>query len=300
MGWKKILIGIAGCCLATVESHGQEVLPEPPSRQSLGIVSAEINEASGLVRSARLPNYFWTHNDSGDQARLFLIDSTAAHRATYYLEGVSAHDWEEIAWIERRGRHYLLVGDIGDNKGNRGHVQIHVVEEQVPDLSIVPYVDTIPTTGIQSFQLKYEDGPRDAEAMFYDPVDGLLFIISKRELEVGVYQTILPDYPADTLILRKTGNLPHTFITGADIHKNGCEILVKNLLEVFYWERQPDESISDLLKRPSIRLPYKPEPQGESIAFNRDSPGYFTLSEAVLGVPAVLYFYPGINPATRD
>src|SRR5690554_3298139 len=193
MEWKKILAGIAGCCLAIVELHGQEVTHELSDRQAWGIVnSAEINEASGLVRSAKLPNYFWTHNDSGDQARLFLIDSTATHRATYYLADVSAHDWEDIAWMERgEGRHYLLVGDIGDNKGKRDHVRVHVLEEQIPDLGTVPYIDTIPNTKIQSFILKYEDGPRDAEAMFYDPLDDLLFIISKRELEVGIYQTML-------------------------------------------------------------------------------------------------------------
>src|SRR5690606_16673354 len=97
-------------------------------------------------------------------------------------------------------------------------------------------------------------------------------------------------------ILRRTGDLPHTFITGADISKNGQEILIKNLLEVFYWKRKPGESVNKLLKRPAVKLRYTPEPQGEAIAFNRNGPGYFTLSEAVLGLNSILYFYPKIDP----
>src|SRR5690606_37485500 len=96
MKWKKILLGVAGCWLTAVEASGQEVTPGHTVRQSWGAVSnTEINEASGLVGSARLRNHFWTYNDSGDQARFFLIDSMAVHRATYYLAGVSAYDWED-------------------------------------------------------------------------------------------------------------------------------------------------------------------------------------------------------------
>lgn len=290
MKCKTLLICLAVYGLFSVESYGQE--PEFSEGRACGKVDhAAIHEASGLVASTNFPGYFWTHNDSGDDARLFLIDDSARHRATFYLGGISARDWEDIGRMERQGRSYLLIGDIGDNAGQYDDVRVYRLEEPTPDKTL-PIVDTIPNERIQSFVLTYEDGPRDAEALFYDPLDAALYVISKRELEVGVYRTALPDYSADTLMLRKVRSLPHTFITGADIQKDGSELLAKNLLEVFYWKRKANESIGELLGRPAMKLPYKPEPQGEAIAFDVGGSGYYTLSEKAFGLDAILYFYP--------
>src|SRR5690606_20934625 len=59
-----------------------------------------IDEASGLVAGINNMPYFWTHNDSGDEARIFLLDSAARYKATYYLEGIVARDWEDIATMQ--------------------------------------------------------------------------------------------------------------------------------------------------------------------------------------------------------
>ena len=261
-------------------------------RQAHGYIDKpEINEASGLVASVAHRGCFWTHNDSGDEARVFLVDDSARCRATYNLAGIPAYDWEDIAMMERDGVHYLLIGDIGDNRGKRPDIQVHVVKEPAVPFE-TPIVDTLPNDQVGSYVLRYADGPRDAESLFFDPIDKQLYVISKRELEVGVYTTVLPELPTDTLTLYKVGRLPHTFTTSAAISPDGTEVLVKSLLEVFYWKRKPDESIADMFIRPAMRQPYDPEPQGEAITFARDGTGYYTLGEAVLGMPSVLYFYP--------
>ncbi|WP_262248068.1 hypothetical protein [Parapedobacter soli] len=257
------------------------------------VKNPEINEASGLVAAGH-KGHFWTHNDSGDQARIFLIDGSARHKATYYLQGITAYDWEDIGMMEREGSHYLLIGDIGDNRGNRPNVLLHILKEPADPFG-APKVDTVPNDRITTVVLQYEDGPRDAESLFFDPIDELLYIISKRDLEVGVYTTPLPSVPGDTLMLRKVATLPHTFITSAAISTDGLEVLVKNLVDVFYWQRRPGESIGRMFRRPAMRQPYLPEPQGEAIAFARDGHGYYTLGEAVLGLKAVLYFYRRCN-----
>ena len=250
-----------------------------------------INEASGLVASRAHAGSFWTHNDSGDGPRFFLIDGNAHRQATYYLPGVTAVDWEDIGMMERGGSHYLLIGDIGDNRGERPDVRLHVVKE--PDWPAdAASADSVTIKQFQSFVMRYEDGPRDAESLFFDPVDQQLYIISKRDLEVGVYGTPLPDQPVDTLILRKVCTLPHTFMTSAAISADGSEVLAKNLLSVFYWKRRPGDSIADMLRRPALQQPYRPEPQGEAIAFAPNGSGYYTIGEAVLGMESVLYFYP--------
>ncbi len=286
--WRWFALAVLGSMVSYL--HAQDTLVFGNRHAKGKITNVQINEASGLVASAAYRNHFWTHNDSGDKARVFLIDDSARHRATFYLEGVDARDWEDIGMMERDGRHYLLVGDIGDNRGRHPHVTIHVFEE--PRLGNTgQIIDTIPAASIHSFVLQYEDGPRDAESLFFDPLDKRLYVISKRELEVGVYSAALTEQPTDTLILRKQLTLPYTYVTAADISPDGSEVLMKNLLMVLYWKRKPGESIIDMFKRPAQRQPYIPEPQGEAITFARDGNGYYTLSEAALGMDAILYFY---------
>lgn len=291
---RQMIVWVVCCLMATCAMGQVGVTVFGPGEVVGKLEQSEINEVSGLTASVANGRHFWTHNDSGDKARIFLIDDSARYKATYYLQGVTAHDWEEIGMMERGGRQYVIVGDIGDNRGQRPYVAMHVIEEPVANVG-VPSVDTIPTEQIRTFILRYEDGPRDAESFFFDPIDQQLYVISKRELKVGVYSTALPENPVDTLILRKVGGLPQTFMTSAAISPDGTEVLMKNLLNVFYWRRKAGESVPDMLSRPALKLPYQPEPQGEALAFARDGTGYYTLSEAVLGMTPFLYLYQRMN-----
>lgn len=288
--------------LVTIGTRGQDRAPFIAG-QALGkIKHPAIHEASGLIAASENPGFFWTHNDSGDAARIFLVNDSAQLRATYYLSGVTARDWEDIGRMTRAGRNYLLIGDIGDNGARYPAIYLHVVEEpEVRHIDLLhkkPLVDTLPATCIRTFVLTFEKGPRDAESLFFDPIDRYLYIISKRELHAGIYRATLPEIaanerlPADTVVLKQVGAIPYTFITSADIRADGTEILVKNLLNVYYWHRKPGETVTEALSRRAIHLPYTPEPQGEAIAFSNKGNGYYTLSEAVLGLDAILYFYP--------
>lgn len=271
------------------------------ARQSLGIVdSGEIREASGLVASSAYPGFFWTHNDSGDAARIFLLDSLAQHRSTWYLPRMENRDWEEMGKIRREDVEYLMVGDIGDNRAQREYITFYIFPEPVVDTvdSGQVQVDSLSQELVQVLHLRYEDGARDAEAFFYDPQDELLYVISKRELQVGVYSTPLPAFTpnastllVDTLQLRLQMKLPTTWVTAADISVSGDEILVKNLLQVFYWQRQNGESVIQTLQRPAIPLPYLPEPQGEAMSFAADGQRYYTISESLFGFPVHLFHY---------
>ena len=87
-----------------------------PPRQLGVLANPRIRESSGLACSRRTPGVFWTHNDSGDRPRLYAFDTTGADLGTYELKGASALDWEDLASFTRKGRGYLLVGDIGDNE----------------------------------------------------------------------------------------------------------------------------------------------------------------------------------------
>ncbi|QLH32936.1 MAG: hypothetical protein HWD62_11375 [Cyclobacteriaceae bacterium] len=66
--------------------------------------------------------------------------------------------------------------------------------------------------------------------------------------------------------------------------------MLKNYDHVYYWKRKGSESIADLLKQTPSELAYKPEKQGESIAWSRDGSGYYTLSESSKRSAQLLFY----------
>ena len=47
------------------------------------IQNSSINEASGIAASRMNANVLWTHNDSGDSARVFAMTAAGANLGTY-------------------------------------------------------------------------------------------------------------------------------------------------------------------------------------------------------------------------
>lgn len=272
--------------------------PDPPPRadapfaaaiESAALRSDVVREASGLVSSARHPGVFWTHNDSGDEPRIFAIDASGAIRATLRIAGARNRDWEDIA---RRGD-TLFIADIGDNAAVHPSVRVYAVLEPaaLADGSLAL---------VAQYELHYPDGARDAETFIVDPLSGDWFIVTKRGERSRLYtlaaasraETGAPmaagsgDVPGATpalVLARVEGVLPFRLAVAGDVSADGTEVLVKTYTEVFYWKRGAGESLAASLLRPPRRLPYRPEPQGEAIAFTLDGDAYATLSEAAGG-----------------
>src|SRR6478609_6625914 len=79
--------------------------------------NVKLEEASGLVESIKQPHYFWTHNDSGNPASIFLLNDKAETKKVFKLAGVKNRDWEDITIGSGPDPNtsYLYIGDIGDN-----------------------------------------------------------------------------------------------------------------------------------------------------------------------------------------
>lgn len=254
------------------------------------IKDSALGELSGLVASRTHKGMFWTHNDSGDLARIFLLDAQAKLRATFNLEGIDALDMEDIAWHTVGDKNYLLLGDIGDNLKKRKSIKLYCFEEPTLEGGQSSY--TIPAAGIRTITLGYPDKPRDAEAFFIDPVDKQLYLISKRDFHAQVFTAPIFDGKASSAyVLENIGSLPFTFVTAADISATGDAVLMKNLTQIYYWQRPPNTSLKSLFRQEYKLLPYIPEPQGEAICFARQGPYFFTVSERPLGLDAYLYHY---------
>lgn len=257
--------------------------------------SKEAREVSGITASVLNKDIYYVHNDSGDSSRLFAItpDGKLVSTITYKWPngGVYEHDCEDIATGPGpiRGKSYIYIGDIGDNNSLKGSVTIHRIMERTA-FATKEKAEAID----RPVNLKYPDGPKDAETLMIDPVDRLIYIITKRKDSVTVYTAPLKYNPGDTVMLTKRCKLffegikPFKWITGGDISKDGQQILLKSYQKVYYWQRKANEPVWETLKRKPAEPAYKQERLGEAIGFTADGKGYLTTSE---GVFAPIYHY---------
>ena len=260
-----------------------------------------IDEASGIVASRKNENVFWVHNDSGDENRIYAFDNEGKHLGVYYLDGCSARDWEDMATGPGPvdGETYLYIGNIGDNDAEYNLKYIYRVIEPTVGSSQSPVTETIYGADIITFQ--YPDGNRDAETLMVDPLTKDIYIISKREEPVNVYQlaypqattgTVTPQMMIDIDFFPGINNESIHRIVAGDISADGLEILVKSYQDVFYFSRNPNEDLWDVFNHDLATVPYTPEVQGEAIAWHPQGFGYFTTSEEKNNISAHLYFYP--------
>lgn len=259
-------------------------------RQQLAqLDNKKLKELSGLAASAVNQGMLWTHNDSGNGNQIFLVDQKLEVRMTCRLQGVINRDWEDIAVgpgpVE--GKNYVYVGEIGDNMAMFQYKHIYRFEE--PSLKdkqgelIITEFDRI------TFQLP--EKKKDSEALLVHPITKKIYVTSKNENPVQVYELDNPDKPTDTLTARSFASIPFKSIVAGDFSPDGKEIIFKNYDNVFYWIIGSSQLKAVLQEKPFI-LEYIEEAQGESITFARDGSGYFTISEVVGGEKSFLYFYP--------
>jgi len=256
----------------------------------------ELNEISGIAASAIHKDIYYIHNDSGDTSRFFAILPTGKIQATIYYKGdptqtLGVVDCEDIAAGPGpvANKSYVYVGDIGDNDAVRPYISIYRIQEQSSWAAGGKInADAVP------LHLKYPDGPRDAETLMIDPIQKLIYIVSKRKDTVNVYTTPLAYKPNDTVTLTFRCKLffqgikPLKWITAGDISKDGSQILLKNYMNVYYWKRAANEPVWQAMQKPFKNMNYQPEKQGEAIGFTPDGKGYYTTSE---GVFAPIYYY---------
>lgn len=256
----------------------------------------QMNESSGISASGIDSNIYYVHNDSGDTSRFFAITANGALKSAIYYKGdakarLGVFDVEDIAVGPGplKGKSYVYLGDIGDNYSDRKYITIYRIEEKASWLNGRPVnADAVPV------HLRYPDGPKDAEAMMIDPLEKLIYIVSKRKDTVGVYTTPLSYKANDTLVMTRRSKLffkgfkPFKWITAGDISKDGKHILLKSYQEIYYWERRDNETVWQAMQRKPFNPHYEEEKLGEAIAFGADGTGFYTTSE---GVFAPIYYH---------
>ena len=236
------------------------------------MTSPAATELSGLVLSASLRDVLWTHNDSGDGARLLAVGVSGRTVAEVALTGAENVDWEDIA---RGPRGALLVGDIGDNLAQRPSVVVYRLPE--------PRATTTAAVAAR-YELRYADGARDAEALLFDRRAGAIVVVTKSfGGEAGVYVARRPSSRRPS-VLRRSGTIrlgAAEPVTAGDVSGDGRTIVLRTYDSAYVWRRRAGESIAAALRRRPCRADADllGEGQGEALAATRDGRGFITVPE---------------------
>lgn len=246
----------------------------------LGAVPAPVSEASGLVESRRRPGTFWTHDDSGGAASLYALDASTGLIAEQPLSGVANTDWEDIAIGpgESSASDHLYVGDIGDNNGVRPRISIHRIPEPDPTGAGA----SLPPADPETLSLVYPDGARDAEALVVDPVDGDVFLITKRESLSRVYVARNPTFASGgDQTLEFVGELDTGNVVAADACPDGQTVLVKTYFGISAYVDSDgvEDALTTQTGKPRLYSIDSGFPQDESVAADPYCTGYSTLPE---------------------
>ena len=228
----------------------------------LRIGDPRVLEASGLAASQRHAGVLWTHNDSGDAARLFAIGRDGRVLATLRFAGVQARDWEAMAvGRDDRGEPALFAGDIGDNLGVWPSVTVYRVAE--------PARLRDATVRAQRYRLRYPDGPRDAEALLVDPRGNRLYVASKDEAGGSLYQAPAELRGDRVNLLRRVGRVPASVTDGA-YSPDGRLLVLRDYRAAYVYAARGG-------RLATVPLPL--QQQGESIAFSADGGSLLVGSE---------------------
>lgn len=256
-------------------------------------VQAQLKEVSGIASSKVNKGLMWVQNDSGNEPAIYLINREMEILLTCRLAGVENRDWEDIAVGPgpENGKSYVYVGDIGDNKARHPVKFVYRFEEPV----YKPGKNDIAVSAIDRITFRLSDTMKDTESLLIDHKSKNLYVISKREEPVTVYEIQYPFNITDTLVGKKIMTLPYGEIVSADVDPRTGDILMKNYDKVFYWRNAHGESVASLLKRQPQEVEYEREVQGEAITWAPDGSGFYTVSEQKKKQESWLYFYQAVK-----
>ncbi|SDR73365.1 hypothetical protein [Actinopolymorpha singaporensis] len=263
---------VLGAVVVASYATSSYAAPADPAkeRKVFSIGDARITESSGLAASAVHRGYFYTHNDSGDEPRVFLVDPRGRVAGTISLRTAENVDWEAIApGPERR----IWVGDIGDNTRVRDRITIYRFRE--PESPIDQPVEW------SRFRFRYPDGAHDAEALLVDPRTARVYVVTKDPGGGAIYAAPANLVAGTTAPLTKVADAPAMVTDGAFL-PDGSAIVLRTYADVRVL-RWPGG-------KPERTIPLsQPQRQGESLAVGADGKRLFLGSE---GANSAVYELP--------
>ncbi len=251
-----------------------------------------------MVASRRHADVLWLHNDSGSKPILYALNPHGKSLGRFHVTGARARDWEDIALGPGPDpqQDYLYIGDIGDNRAQRDSITVYRVPEPQVARSVPLIIGR--TAPVQTIRLAFPDRARDAETLLVDPLNGDIYIISKREFfSCPVYMAAYPQSVTDITAMKLVARLPWGFAVAGDISSDGQWIIMRGIFNVALFQRPAHQPLARAFKGKMIPLPLPPERQGEAICFDPLGQGYYTTSEQK---NAPIYYFPRARASTDE
>ena len=284
----------------------------------------EISGLYAMTKSGNENNFVAVDDSVG--TTMFVIDRLADKVCTIALNGVTWTDAEEVSGYKdlTSGTSYILLMEFGDNSANRATKTIYRFEEPTitgSNLTVSTF-DTIDFVYPASPTWEGGSNLGDAEASFACPADGKIYIMSKRETRNFIFslpiqasyvgtQTLTYEGEMHADVVEETGGVISPANAVAACISNGLDnVLVKTYNKVYQFfrtNRTDDWATIMTLSAPTEETNYvgrgsapSQEPQGESICFEYNDKGYFTISEFAGGGSVPFNYYPLNNFTIPD
>ncbi|MDM7923817.1 MAG: hypothetical protein QUS14_16100 [Pyrinomonadaceae bacterium] len=260
----------------------------PPERTG-SFESNDVRESSGLVVSRCQPGVMWTHNDSGDDAFIFAFNETGRHLGTWSVTNAANMDWEDIATKrEADGTCYLYIGDIGNNKAEKGELSVYRVREPElsPESQSTSRKQPARTAAAEIVTFSYPDGRHDAESLLVHPNTGDIYVLTKEVSgAAGVYKLTPVQGQAGKMAATRVGSVsvpavPNGLLTGADISPDGKRVLLVDYFAGYEMVLEArDANFDDIWTQAVTPIDIGERKNGEAAAYSADGAALFSTSE---------------------
>ncbi len=230
----------------------------------IGRLPTSISESSGLAR-VQGKNTFWTHNDGGNSAELFEIDSLGKQISELPLPQLNNEDWEDLAQDEKGG---LYIADVGNNSNSRKNLVIYKLKPSQPknvEKIAIRFADQTkfpPTLKDQNF---------DCEAVVYDKDKLYLFSKNRSPTNRFVKMYEIPAYAGTYTPAPKDSVYIKSMVTSADISPDRKTLALLTYGKVFLFDISEGMS----LKKPTYCIKIG-KGQVEAILFINNQDFVFT------------------------
>lgn len=237
-------------------------------------------ETSGLL--AVTPNKIYTHNDSGDQPRIYAIDTTGVLLRTIWIGQASAIDYEDIT---RDPTGNVYIGDFGNNLNLRTDLRIYKITdpELLPGDTATAEVISFNYPDQQLFPPPLSESNFDCESLIY--YRDSLYLFSKNR-GVSPYSRIyrLPVQPGNYTAVLVDSLYTGKWITAACINATQTALVLLSEKQLWIYK---GFSNGDFSNATGTRLEMD-STQKEGITFVNDTVVYIS-DEQFLGLGGHLY-----------
>ena len=271
---RSIVVFVMAACIAP--AAGAQPRPRLQLLDTAMLRAPRLIESSGITPSVARRGIYWTHNDSGDEPRLYATDSAGNDLGSVLVSGAANVDWEDLGGGSCPGHPgwCLYPADIGDNRHDRDHIVVYRVAEPDPPRGPGDTLRRVPLEAATA--LRYPDHPHDAEAIAVEP-SGSILIITKELLKAPVVFRVparsTPQRPGEIDTLQLVGpldlvpSLPRLrMVTGAGVSTDGALLVVRTYSTLHFFRLRGDSLPAPITPTTGLTIPVV-EPQGEGVAF---------------------------------